>query len=147
MRKTVSEITAEPGMDIVPVEEPAEEPVPVTRFSIGPSQVDNPAGYKVRSDYCEEHWIAFIGPSALVIARKMDNLLASSSSSAVSVKMWSAQLGITEPELVAAVRRLARYGLGEWVGDAKFLLRRHWPEIPAAITTPRHKRALLDLPD
>jgi len=64
----------------------------------------------------------------------------------VEVTRWATQLGITQDELISAANRLARYGLAQWNGD-NFVLSRHWPPVPAAITTDLHRVALLALED
>jgi hypothetical protein len=114
-------------------------------FPIDTSQINQ---HKVTSQYCEDEWLKYIGPIALLVARRMDNhLAANASSGAVLVKEWARTMGVDSEEVVKGLNRLARYGLGEWKSDAEFLLRRHWPTVPLAIATPPHREALIALAD
>jgi hypothetical protein len=129
-------------------------PVPMikevkARFNFGPTPIDTqPTGaHKVRSEYVEEQWLAYIGPTALLVARRMDNALSTVTTQGCNVSQWSKEMGITPEELMRALNRLARFGLGEWQGDQTFLLRRHWPSVPLAIATQVHREALLTLAD
>src|SRR5262245_15182840 len=120
---TMSETTA--GLlpaELVPVI--MGERTPLDKFTLGALPSDDPSGYKVRDSYNEENWITYIGPVALIVARKMDVILSSNNTQGVVAKRWAAQLGVTVEEFTIAVHRLARYGLGEWQGQS-FLLRRH----------------------
>jgi len=101
---------------------------------------------RVRSDAVEECWLPFLGPCALVFARRADLALTTQASVGVEVSRWAATLGCSGDELVAATNRLARYGLAEWQGD-NLVLSRHWPKVPAAITTIPHRAVLLALSD
>ena len=125
----------------------------IERFSIGAHPTDtgptlDATTERVRSDYVEKEWMQFIGPIALCVARRMDNILATEASQGVTVKSWSKEMGITPEQFVEALNRLDRFALGEWQGRANFMLRRHWPKpVPLAITTPRHRDVLLALSD
>ena len=138
---------------LVPViPEQLELPIdqPKQRFNFGPTPTDTPPShtYRVPSQYVEDNWLAFIGPIALLVARRMDNALVNGATNAgCNVKQWSVEMGITADQLMAACNRLERFGLGEWHGDQTFLIRRHWPTVPLAILTPRHRQALLSLAD
>lgn len=101
---------------------------------------------RVRSEYVEEAWLPFLGPAALTFARRADLALSTQSSCGVEVARWAQTLGMEPEELLAAANRLARYGLAEWMGD-NFVLSRHWPPVPAAITTVPHRAALIALED
>lgn len=126
-----------------------EEDATIKRFQFGalPNDMPNVTTHKVRSEYVEEEWLTFIGPAALLTARRMDQQLATATTQGCEVKAWARTLGVTPVELLAALNRLARFGLGEWHGDQTFLLRRHWPTVPVAILTPPHREALMSLAD
>ena len=100
-------------------------------------------GHRVTSEYVEDNWIAFIGPVALVLARRLDRRLGYEHRVAVETARWCDSLGVTPAELLVGVNRLVRYGLAEW-GDGENHLRLHriWPVVPAAISTAPHKAAL-----
>lgn len=116
------------------------------RFTLG-ALGDSPApaqSVRVRSDYVEENWIGFVGPLGLAVARRMDSMLANQASVGCDPAQWASHFGVSVEDLLAAMTRLERYGLAERNGG-RYFLRRHWPEVPTAITTPLHKRALIDL--
>lgn len=130
---------------VPPIEEPTKR-----RFVFAAFPTDTSPAYthKVTSQYCEEEWLQYIGPIALLLARRMDNHLSSNNSSgAVEVKQWARSMCISMEEFVSALNRLDRYGLGEWKSGNEFLLRRHWPAVPLAIATPKHRDALLAISD
>ena len=130
-----------------------ENPVTIDRFTVtaaagGPS----PMSEGVRSAYVEDHWLPYLGPAALLFARRCDNLLATlkdgQQSIAVLVHRWASDLGIYPEEVVAAKNRLLRFGLATWEEKGNvFSLYRHWPPVPAAIATPEHRALLLAVPD
>ena len=132
---------------------PIETAVTVDRFSVtaaagGPS----PMSEGVRSAYVEDQWLPFLGPAALLFARRCDNMLASlkdgQQSIAVLVHRWASDLGVYPEEVIAAKNRLLRFGLAEWEPKGNVLsLCRHWPPVPAAIATPEHRALLLAVPD
>ena len=129
---------------------PTEVPTPrYKRFTFGVITDDRatPLTHKVRSEYIEDAWLAYIGPTALLLARRMDQILASSTTQGVETKVWAQHMGVSGDELISALNRLERFGLGEWNGETNFLMRRHWPEVPLAIRTPKHRELLLSLSD
>jgi hypothetical protein len=103
---------------------------------------------RVPSAYVEESWLPFVGPVALVLARRLDNKLASEARVAVETGRWAAHLGVQPDDITTAFLRLWRYGLVE-AGDGEnhYRLYRHWPPVPMAIATPPHRAALLSLSD
>jgi hypothetical protein len=118
------------------------------RFTLTTRDGETPAmgTSRVRSEYVEEAWLPFLGPNALLFARRADLALSTQSSCGVEVGRWATSLGMQPEELMLAANRLARYGLAEWAGDS-FVLSRHWPPVPAAITTEPHRAALIALED
>jgi hypothetical protein len=124
--------------------------ITLTRFILA-SADDKPTEgtQRVRSEYVEDNWLPYIGPHALVLARLMDRWLAVAPTQGVVVKAWAHLTGMTEVDLVAALERLIRYGLAEWGAgaDNTFVLVRHWPLVPPAILTKRHRDALTALED
>jgi hypothetical protein len=103
---------------------------------------------RVQSAYCEDAWLPFLGPTALVLARRLDARLASEARVAVEVGRWADALGVEPDDVVTAFHRLLRYGLAEpGEGENHFRLLRHWPTVPPAITTMPHRTALMALKD
>jgi|SRR5262245_23338931 len=103
---------------------------------------------RVQSSYVEEHWLPFVGPIALVLARRLDSKLASEARVAVEAGRWADHLGVTPADITAAFYRLCRYGLvEEGDGENHYRLYRHWPPVPLAISTPPHRAALIALDD
>jgi|SRR5262245_2368846 len=125
-------------------------PREIRRFTITAPADESPVAgsERVRSEYVEEAWLPFIGPTALLLARRIDLALATNGKSAMDVKGLSSSLGVYPEEIIAACHRLARFGLAAWSErDPTLTLSRYWPHVPAAITTPQHKAALMALPD
>ena len=127
----------------------APERAPLRHFTItGDVRTNELANHRIRSEYVEEHWLPFIGPTAMLFARRCDLTLTHDNKAAVPISKWAESFGVTYEDLLSAVRRLIRYGLATWVErDSTLLLRRHWPSVPEAITTPEHKAVLTGLPD
>lgn len=108
--------------------------------------------YPVRSPYVEDEWLPYLGPAALLFARRCDHALSSLTeghqSIAVLVHRWAEALGVYPEEVVAARNRLLRFGLATWEPKGNIMgLDRHWPPVPAAIATPEHRPVLLGLSD
>ena len=103
---------------------------------------------RIRSDYVEHDWLPYLGPNAILLARKIDLLLATDKKITFDADRWAGQMGVTTEEMLAACHRLVRYGLARWGDkDPILILRRHWPHVPAAIQTVVHRRVLINLPD
>lgn len=147
-------------MSIVPINEAEPQvgftPTPVNqldRFTVVASGVSpEPASQGIRTHDVEENWTPFLGPTAMMVARKCDhqlsNLKDGQSSIAVIVTRWAESLGVFPEEILAAKNRLLRYGLAEWEEKGHILsLHRNWPPVPAAIRTPEHRAMLLSIPD
>jgi hypothetical protein len=135
-------------MTLATVEVPVLDRFSVTAADGGPSPMSQP----VRSAYVEEAWLPYLGPPALLFARKCDHLLAhlkdGQQSVAVLVNRWADALGVYPEQILAAKHRLVRFGLAEWEPKGNVLrLHRHWPPVPAAIATPEHRAVLLTVPD
>jgi hypothetical protein len=130
---------------------PTEDvPRPLARFTVAAlaHEGQEPAQNMVRSEYVEENWTAYVGPIAILLARKLDQVLSRENKTAVQVKVLAQQLGVEEVEILQACHRLVRFGLAGWSHrDPTFYLARRWPAVPAAILTPQHREALLALPD
>ena len=102
----------------------------------------------VRSEYVENNWTAYVGPVAVMLARKLDAILAHENKTAVIVKRLAAELGVEDVEILRACGRLVRFGLAAWSNrDPTLYLARRWPAVPAAIATPQHREALLNFDD
>ena len=127
--------------------EPMREPV--QRFSFSAvDEVTPPNSHSVRSPYVEENWLAYIGPTALLLARRIDSALTTDHKGAVEVSKWADSMGVYPEELLMAVSRLIRFGLATWnERDKTFLLVRQWPAIPQCIQTSLHRKALLSITD
>jgi hypothetical protein len=124
-------------------------PPPPRRFNITAAETEGlSAEHQVRSPYVEEHWLTYLGPTALLLARHVDAILANAPKGAVDVERVADQIGVSPHKIVAAIDRLRRYGLATWSSrDALLTLQRRWPDVPAAIQTPRHREALIRIAD
>jgi hypothetical protein len=126
------------------------EPRTPKKFMVTTEDDDKPepSSERIRSDYVEKDWLPYLGPTAILLARKMDILLATDKKITFDADRWAGQMGVTVDEMIAACHRLVRYGLARWGDkDPLLILRRHWPQVPAAIKTNLHRRVLLALPD
>ena len=123
------------------------------RFTVVASGASpEPASQGIRTQAVEEEWTPFLGPAAMMLARKADtqlsNLKDGAQSVAVIVTRWAEALGVFPEEILAAKNRLLRYGLATWEEKGHILsLHRSWPPVPAAIRTPEHRAVLLSIPD
>jgi hypothetical protein len=140
------------AMTLAPIDPTPTAPV-IDRFtvvaaSIGPDPLSQP----VRSAYVEDAWLPYLGPCALLFARRLDHMLANlqdgHQSVSVLVHRWASDLGVYPEEVLAAKNRLLRFGLATWEAKGnQFALLRHWPPVPAAIATPEHRALLVGLAD
>jgi hypothetical protein len=130
--------------------EGAPEPRTPRKFIVTTEDDDNPgpSTERIRSDYVETHWLPYLGPMAILLARKIDLLLSTDHKATADVDRWAGQMGVTAEEVLAGCHRLVRYGLARW-GDREpmLIVTRHWPHVPVAIQTPLHRRVLINLPD
>lgn len=127
-----------------------ETPTGLRRFTITSIEGEKPDGtsQRVRSEYVEESWLPYLGPAAILLARKIDQILATEHKYAVDVPKWSEAMGVSPDDLLAACHRLVRYGLAAWGDrDPTLFVRRFWPLVPEAIKTPLHRKVLIGLPD
>ena len=126
------------------------EPRAPKKFTITSVEDEKPDGTseRVQSEYVEESWTPYLGPTAVLLARRIDRILAHEHKYAVDIDKWAGSLGVTAEEVTAACHRLVRYGLARWADrDPMLIISRHWPKVPAAIRTPLHRRVLMGLPD
>lgn len=123
------------------------------RFTVTASAANPEIGSQgVRTQYVEDAWLPFLGPAALLFARKCDHALSNlqngQQSVAIIVSRWAEVLGVYPEEVIAAKNRLLRFGLATWEDKTTVLsLHRHWPAVPAAIMTPEHRALLLSISD
>ena len=144
-------------MTLAPVTDmPVEEPQTLDRFTVTSDTTrDKPTSeypHRVTSEYVEREWLTYLGPAALLFARKCDQQLAllkdTQTSIAVLIHRWADELGVYPEELIAAKGRLLRFRMARWEDKGNiFVLKRHWPQVPESIATPEHKAALLSLAD
>ena len=123
---------------------------PMRHFTITSMEGEKPGvdTHTINSEYVEHEWLPFLGPCALLFARRVNFLLTTDGKNAVGIKAWSELLGVQQDEILLAANRLIRFGLATWSDrDKTFLISRHWPSVPMAIKTPQHRAVLLDLPD
>jgi hypothetical protein len=107
-----------------------------------------PDTHRVSSEYVEHEWLPFLGPNALVLARRIDFILTTDGKNAVDVHKWADLLGVRQDDILLAANRLIRFGLASWSErDTTLLMSKHWPSVPMAIKTLQHRAVLLDLPD
>jgi hypothetical protein len=125
-------------------------PTPLRRFTITGIEGETPdaGAHRVRSEYVEDAWMSYLGPVTITIARRFDLILSTEHKYGIDVPKWADQLCITGDDLMAACHRLVRWGLAHWSDrDPMLSMARYWPQVPAAIRTPRHRQVLIGLPD
>lgn len=123
---------------------------PVHRFTITSMEGEHPGvdTHQIKSEYVEINWLPFLGPTALLFARRIDHILTTDGKNAVGIKVWGELLSVKPEEILLAANRLIRFGLATWSDrDKTLLISRHWPSVPMAIMTAQHRHVLLDLPD
>jgi hypothetical protein len=122
----------------------------IRRFTITSIEGEKPTAdsHRVNSEYVEHEWLPFIGPNALLLARRIDFLLTTDGKNAIDVHKWAELLGVTQSDVLLAANRLIRYALANWSDrDKTLLMKRYWPRVPDAIRTLQHRSILMDLPD
>jgi hypothetical protein len=127
-----------------------EPTTPIRRFTITSLEGEKPGSdtHRVSSEYVEQEWLPYIGPAALVLARRIDWLLTTDGKNAIDVHKWAEMLGVRQADILLSANRLIRFGLAGWSErDKTLIMTRHWPSVPAAIKTLQHRSVLLDLPD
>lgn len=139
-------------MTLAEIEPREEEPKQLTRFSVAAlaHEGEELAHHMVRSEYVEENWTVYLGPVAVMLARKLDSQLAKDTKqrTATQVKHLAIGLGVEDDDVRKACKKLVDYGLAAWSErDSTYYLARRWPAVPTAIRTERHREALLSLPD
>ena len=84
------------------------------------------------SDYVEWFWLPVIGPSAFVLYRRLNELLADRDSITLNTESLGSLFGLRAPLLTKAFNRLAMFGLGYFPmpATATFSLRRTLPDLP-----------------
>lgn len=108
-----------------------------------PDPVIDAAGYDPRSTYVETFWAGVLGPSTLLLLRRIAARLdADPAGFALDPATWAAELGLRYPgkgsPFARAVGRLCHFGLATAVDPTTLLVRRHVP--------PLARRHLLRLP-
>ena len=118
-------------------------PTPVIeRFSVcAHSTAPTRCPTRCPSPYVEEQWLPYIGPTALIFARRCDAILKDNTQTvAVIVHRWATDLGVYPEELLAARDRLINWAFAELDPKSGMMsLRRHWPPVPLCVTTPVHR--------
>ena len=123
---------------------------PLRRFTITLMEGEKPGPdtHRVNSEYVEHEWLPFLGPTALLLARRIDYILTTDGKNQIDIHKWGVDLGVRQGKILLAANRLIRFGLATWSDrDKTLLMSKHWPSVPTAIRTPQHRAVLLDLPD
>ena len=117
-------------------------------FTITFIEGEIPEGYieQIRGDYVEREWLAYLGPEAILVARRIALVLEYEHKSIVKVKQWAEEMKLTEKELLDACSMLTHYGLAHWSDrDPTLFMAKRWPLVPPAIKTPVHRQVLMGL--
>jgi hypothetical protein len=132
-------------MTLATIETPLIERFSVCAHLDGPDPMSHP----LASPYVETHWTPYIGPTALLLARRIDAQLKDNTQTvAVIVARWASDLGVYPEELVGARNRLVNWAFADNDPKTNMLsLRRHWPPVPLCVTTEAHRALLLAVPD
>lgn len=93
------------------------------------------------SDYVEAMWTASVGPTAVLVARRIAVMLGDLTAPAATIDTagLAATLGVSAATLCRSLDRLQAFRLGGWdLGDdganvrqAIFTMKSRWPEAPA----------------
>jgi hypothetical protein len=137
-------------------DETAAESTPTShldRFTVIASAVSpEPASQGIRTQSVEAEWTPYIGPTAMLFARKLDHALSNLKNSerhiSVIVHRWAADLGVYPEEIIAARNRLIRWAFATWEDKGNIMsLNRNWGPVPACVKTPEHRAVLMAIPD
>jgi hypothetical protein len=110
--------------------------VPVTHLAVGGDPT---------SAYAEECWLPTIGPTALLIARRVAQLIGVQDRLVLETGALARALGVFPPVLMNSIDRLVRYQLAAWVPgqDNRLALASHWPTAPPrAVAAHYHLRPM-----
>lgn len=99
-----------------------------------PDPVIDAAGYDPRSTYVETFWAGVLGPSTLLLLRRLAARLEEAPEGfGLDPAVWAAELGLRFPgkgsPFARAVGRLCHFGLAAAVDPATLLVRRHVPPL------------------
>lgn len=107
-----------------------------------------PEGYtqQIRGDYVEREWLAYLGPEAILLARRIAGILEYSHKSVVKIAQWAEEMKLSEEKLMDACSMLVHYGLATFSErDTTLVMQKRWPLVPPAILTPIHRQVLMGL--
>lgn len=88
--------------------------------------------FEVQSAYVETLWLPTVGPTAYVVARRIDSTLAVAGAQGFQMDTdeWASALGVAGSVLIKAMDRLAMFRLGVFEGPV-FTFSRWWPALTA----------------
>ena len=120
------------------------------KFTVTAIEGETPdaGSHRILSEYTEAEWVGFLGPVTILFARRADRLLQHEHKIGVDVDKWGKAMRVDGDTILTACQRLVDYGLATISDrDPTLYISRHWPPVPAAIRTPRHRQVLTELPD
>lgn len=108
----------------------------VTRW---PDRTLETLGHSVDSDYVETYWLPVLGPSALLLLRRLGRMAATEGVVPVNVAALAASLGLSgaagrHDVLGRAVHRLCRFDAAK-LDDDTLRVRTHMGPVPLHLTT------------
>lgn len=95
------------------------------------------AWHEVKGPYVEHAWLPIVGPTALLLARRLYETLGRGSVE-LDVAELAADIGVGKSRLLGAFARLERFGLARVEGRI-VILRGVWPDAPANLARPRRR--------
>jgi len=132
------------------LERSSSTPTTPRKFTVTAAEGEQPdaGSHRILSEYTETEWVSFLGPVAILFARRADRLLQHEHKIGVDVDKWGKAMRVDGNEILTALQRLVDFGLATISDrDPTLIISRHWPPVAAAICTPRHRQVLTQLPD
>ena len=95
----------------------------------------DPNGVDARGMYVETYWLPILGPSTIIVARRLTAMLAEGEASTFGVHDFGLTVGLTSTNRVkAALVRPAHFGIGSFNREAALLrMPLRWPTLPGRL--------------
>lgn len=89
------------------------------------------AWFEVSSMYVDYCWLPVLGPTAMILAQRIDRQLEATGPVGFTVELetWAQHLGVQPGVLRKSFDRLANFGVAAWADDGTFRFARRWPEL------------------
>ena len=100
-----------------------------------PDQLIETFGFNAESQYVEHFWLPILGPSCIILMRRLDRLTREGAlAHSVALKDLSAEVGLGSPNgygmsITRTVNRLIQFDMGKVVGGNTVAVRTHLPPL------------------